>query len=263
MTVERIGSQTDMIQAEIHDGVGVITLNRPSQRNALHPDMYDAMAELLERFAADAAITCVLVTSAGSVFCAGGDVRLGIGAAPSRDPGVELVDKARIVRLLHEMPKVTVAALPGPAVGAGMSIALAADLRIAARSASLIPGWGKLGFSGDFGGTWFLTRLVGPARAMQILIDGRPVDAETALSLGLINRVVADADLPTAARDWARAIAAGPGTAWQGVKANVADAATLSLDQALPREAERMIECRVTDGHRLAVRAWFGGHDIV
>ena len=175
---------------------------------------------------------------------------------PDADPAAELLHAARIVRLLYEIPQVTIAALPGPAVGAGMSLALAADLRIAARSASLIPGWGKLAFSGDFGGAWFLNRLVGPSRAMQILLEGTPVDTDAALGLGLVNRVVSDADLPTAALDWARTIAAGPVTAWKGVKANVADAGRLSLDKALPRESERMVRSRLTEEHRRAVRAW-------
>jgi 2-(1,2-epoxy-1,2-dihydrophenyl)acetyl-CoA isomerase len=256
-------TRSGMVLAEIADGVGTLTLNRPERRNALHPDMYDAIAEVLERYASDSAVGCVLITGAGAAFCAGGDVRMGVRATAAALPSdatsarvSELVRAARIVRLLHEMPQVTIAALPGPAVGAGMSLALAADLRIAAQSASLIPGWGKLAFSGDFGGVWFLNRLVGPSRAIEILIDDTPVDADTALAWGLINRAVPDAELPAAAFDWARTIAAGPSTAWRGVKANVGDAATLSLDDALVRESERMIRCGLTEDHRNAVRAW-------
>ena len=266
MAIERIvvDTHSDMVGAEVRDGVGVLTLNRPERRNALHPDMYDPIAEVLERYAVDSGVGCVVITGAGSAFCAGGDVRVGIRrpspaderSDPVAGPAAELLHATRIVRLLHEMPKVTIAALPGPAVGAGMSIALAADLRIAARSASLIPGWGKLAFSGDFGGAWFLNRLVGPSRAIQILIDGTPVDSGTALGLGLVNKVVSDVDLPSVALDWARTIAAGPVMAWKGVKANVAEAGRLSLAEALPLESERMVRSRLTEDHRRAVRAW-------
>jgi 2-(1,2-epoxy-1,2-dihydrophenyl)acetyl-CoA isomerase len=265
MTTEHtLDTHTDMVHAKVADGVGIVTLNRPQRRNALHPDMYDAIIEALECYANDTGIGCVLITGAGTAFCAGGDVRAGLRpdshAQEQRDPvthpTAELVHAAQMVRLLHEMPQITIAALPGPAVGAGMSIALSTDLRIAAQSASLIPGWGKLAFSGDFGGAWFLTRLVGPSRAMHILLDGAPIAADTALQLGLFNKVVEDADLPTAALGWARSIAAGPTTAWQSMKANVAEASTLSLEQALPRESERMVRSRFTEEHRRAVRTW-------
>ncbi|WP_082995753.1 enoyl-CoA hydratase-related protein [Mycobacterium alsense] len=133
---------------------------------------------------------------------------------------------------------------------------MSADLRIAARSARLIPGWGRLAFSGDFGGAWFLTRLVGPSVALQLLVDGSPIDTDLALRLGLLNRVVDDADLRSAALEWAAEIAAGPTGAWAGVKANIAEAQELPLAQALLGESERMVRCAKSDEHRAAVRAW-------
>ncbi|MCV7380870.1 enoyl-CoA hydratase [Mycobacterium alsense] len=257
---------TDTVTAEIADGVGVITLNRPERRNALHAEMYEAVPRLLERYAGDDAVGSVLITGAGSAFCAGGDVRDG-GSRPAdpvgedaeadvRSRAAALARNARMVQLLHEIPKVTIAALPGAAVGAGMSIALSADLRIAARSARLIPGWGRLAFSGDFGGAWFLTRLVGPSVALQLLVDGSPIDTDLAMRLGLLNRVVDDADLRSAALEWAAEIAAGPTGAWAGVKANIAEAQELPLAQALLGESERMVRCATSDEHRAAVRAW-------
>jgi 2-(1,2-epoxy-1,2-dihydrophenyl)acetyl-CoA isomerase len=257
---------TDTVSAEIVDAVGVITFNRPERRNALHAEMYEAVPRLLERYGSDDNVGCVLMTGAGSAFCAGGDVRDGgwdvNGTAGNdtesqvRSRAAALTRNARMIQLLREIPKVTIAALPGPAVGAGMSIALSTDLRIAASSARLIPGWGRLAFSGDFGGAWFLTQLVGPSIAMQLLIDGNPIDAEMALRLGLVNRVVDDADLRPAALAWAVEIAHGPTTAWAGVKANVAEAQDLPLDQALVRESERMVRCGMSAEHHAAVRAW-------
>lgn len=244
---------TETVTGQIIDRVGIVTLNRPQRRNALHPDMYTAVPRLLDRFATDDDIGCVMITGAGSAFCAGGDVRDGA----NREGDAEILTRnARMVQVLHQMTKPTLAALPGPAVGAGMSIALSADLRISARSARLIPGWGRLAFSGDFGGAWFLTRLVGPALAFELLIDGGPIDADTALQLHLVNKVVDDRDLPARALAWAAEIAAGPALAWSGVKANIADAEHVPLDVAIARESERMVRCGQTEDHRRAVRAW-------
>lgn len=267
--LQTIDTGTDTVLAEVVRGTGggvaVVTLNRPQRRNALHADMYVAIPPLLERFSADDEIGAVVVTGAGSAFCAGGDVRDGGSAkqAPSGDRdtqirvrGAALADNARMVTLLHEMPKITIAALPGPAVGAGMSIALSTDLRIAARSARLVPGWSKLAFSGDFGGAWFLSRLVGPAKALELLVADRPIDADAGLVLGLFNRVVDDADLHSSALGWAAEIAAGPTFAFAGTKANVQDAQYFSLKDALLRESERMVASGLTDEHRAALRAW-------
>ncbi|MGE2727589.1 enoyl-CoA hydratase/isomerase family protein [Mycolicibacterium pulveris] len=260
-----IDTGTDTVLAETIDGVGVLTFNRPHRRNALHTEIYEAVPRLLDRFAADDDIGCVLITGAGNTFCAGGDVRDGGSAkhAPSGDGDEQirqrsaiLADNARMVTLLHAMPKVTLAALPGAAVGAGMSIALSTDLRIAARSARLIPGWAKLAFSGDFGGAWFLTHLVGPSKALELLIADTAIDADTAARLGLFNRVVDDGDLRAAALAWATEIAAGPTYAFAGTKANVLDAQRLSLEEALLAESERMVRTALTQEHRDAVKAW-------
>ena len=260
-----IDTGTETVRGEVRDRVGVVTLNRPERRNALHPEMYDAVPRLLERFYADDEVGCVLVTAAGNAFCAGGDVRDGGQRRARSDPpprlsaedaGAALAATARMVLLLHEGPKISIAALPGPAVGAGIGIALAADLRIAAESARLVPGWGKLAFSGDFGGPWFLTQFLGASRALAVLVDDETIDAAAALELGLFNRVVPDADLPDAAFAWARSIAAGPQTAQRFMKENVQQATRLSLREALPLESERMARSAMTEEHRAAVREW-------
>ena len=137
-----------------------------------------------------------------------------------------------------------------------MSLALAADFRIAARSAKLIGGWGRLGFSGDFGGTWLLSRMVGPARALEFLIDNTVIDSERALSLGLFNRVVPDEELHAAALAWATEIAAGPRVAHQFFKENVRQAEHLPLGEHLPLEGERMAQSVMTDDHREAFKRW-------
>jgi 2-(1,2-epoxy-1,2-dihydrophenyl)acetyl-CoA isomerase len=259
-----IDSGTDTIRSFIESGVGVIELNRPERRNALHPEMYDAIPRLVERYGSDDTVGCILLTGAGTAFCAGGDVRGGgdrrhSGPPPHDRPqgrGDPLAHQARAVILLQESPKITMAALPGPAVGAGTSLALAADLRIAAESASLITGWARLAFSGDFGGTWLLTQMLGAPRALAALVDNATISSAEALALGLFNKVVPDEQLPAAAMAWARSIAAGPRTAFGFMKQNVRDATRLSLSEALPLESERQMLTRRTEDHREAVKRW-------
>ncbi len=263
----QIETGTETVIAEVTDAVGIVTLHRPERRNALHADMYEAVPRVLEQFIEDDAVGCIMITGAGTAFCSGGDVGGGTSRRPddstaaspkksAAELGRMLAHDARMVELLHDSPKITLAALPGAAVGAGMSIALSTDLRIAARSAKLIPGWGKLGFSGDFGGTWFLSRLVGPAKALELLVDDVTIDAELALSLGLFNRIVPDDALRVAAFTWASEIAEGPTTAQRFFKANVNQADHLTLAEALPVEGERMALSAMTDEHRQAVRRW-------
>jgi len=259
---------TDTVWAEVTNGVGIVTLHRPERRNALHPEMYDAVPRLLEQFIADSDVGCIMITGAGTAFCSGGDVAGGTSRRKPADEGVPVRTKtpkeqgsmlardARMVELLHDSPKVTLAALPGAAVGAGLSIALSTDLRIAAESAKLIPGWAGLGFSGDFGGTWFLTQLVGPSKALELLIANAPIDAQSALALGLVNRVVPDEEFLTSARGWAESIASGPRVAHGFMKENVRQAERLSLSEALPLESERMARSAGTQEHKAAVKRW-------
>ncbi|MCY3786811.1 MAG: enoyl-CoA hydratase-related protein [bacterium] len=252
----------EVVQLQVADGVGLITLNRPERRNALHRDMYEPIQTSLRQWATDDAVGCIAITGAGEGFCAGGDVRGGGKRRGDRPPpGVDettsaLLADAQTARLLHESPKLTLAAVNGAAVGAGLALALACDFRIMASSASLIPGWARLAFSGDFGGPWFLTRLVGASKALEILTANAKVDAPTALSLGLVNRVADDGDFADAWLSWARELAAGPRQAHAFMKENVRDALHLPLSEALPRESRRMSQSARTPDHREAVRAW-------
>ena len=171
--MQEIDTGTEDLLARVEDGVAVLTMNRPERRNALSPAMLDALARTLADAEADDDVGCVVLTGAGGAFCAGGDVKAmaeGEGNGISFDARVHrqrLSHRATAGRL-HEMPKPTIAALGGAAAGAGLSLALACDLRYAARRAVLTTAFAKVGFAGDYGGTWFLTRLVGPARAREL-----------------------------------------------------------------------------------------------
>ena len=250
---------TAELLCRVEDGVGVVTLHRPEARNALSLALKRALHATLEALAADPDVHCVLLTGAGKAFCAGGDTRTMAeeGSPPSPEDRLrQLRWEHRIPALLHEMPKPVLCALPGAAAGAGFSLALACDLRIAAESAFLVTAFAKLALSGDYGGSWFLTRLVGSARARELYFGSERVDARTCERLGLVNRVVPDAELEAEALAWAKRLAAGPPVAYRYMKANLNRAETESLAACLDVEADRMVRGAQTEDYREAVRAF-------
>jgi 2-(1,2-epoxy-1,2-dihydrophenyl)acetyl-CoA isomerase len=242
--------------------VGIITLNRPESLNAMNPEMLDTMFRVAEQAANDPAIRCVVITGAGRGFSAGGDVKAmasggrgdGGGSVLS---GVEaLRQQEEISRLLFEMPKPTIAAINGVAAGAGLSVALAADLRIASDQARFTTAFAKVGFSGDFGGTWLLQRLVGPMKAKELYFMPEVFDAGRALELGLVTKVVPHDSLMDETMALARRLAAGPTLAFGRMKDNFAFGATNSFADTLTREAENMIASGKTQDHLNAARAF-------
>ena len=251
-----------VVRIDASGGVGHITLNRPERRNALHHDMFPPIKAALSDWSDDDSIGCIVLTGEGKGFCSGGDVRDGRRrrsgeARPTVEDATSVLgDDAEVARMLYESPKIVLAAVNGAAVGAGMSLALACDLRIMAASATFIPGWGRLAFSGDFGGTWFLTRMLGASKALEVLAGDVQISADEALALGLVNRVVPDDNFADAWKDWAAELARGPSTAHTLMKANVRDAVALSLESFLPRETERQVRSSRTEDHKKAVQVW-------
>ncbi len=255
-----IETGTDTVRIDVVDRIGIITLNRPDRRNALHDDMYAPVIAAVEEFAAAPDVGCIVVTGAGSAFCAGGDVRDGSGRRTKPTPeerAAALAANSRITVVLHEAPIITIAAVNGPAVGAGLAIALACDLRIAASSATFVTGWARLGFSGDMGGPWLLAHRIGPARALELLATNGSIGASEALQIGMVERVVHEGDdFEAAWRAWAAMFAAGPQVAIGYMKANVANAHRLTLAEAVAVEARHQVATTATPDHREGVRAW-------
>jgi 2-(1,2-epoxy-1,2-dihydrophenyl)acetyl-CoA isomerase len=161
-----------------------------------------------------------------------------------------------VSRLLHDIPKPTIAMVNGAAAGAGMALALACDLRIAGQSARFVTAFAKVGFSGDFGGSWFLARLVGTAKARELYFTAEPLDAAQALALGVVNRVVPDAELAGAVTEFARKLAHGPRVALAAMKQNFNAAENATLAELLDLEARRQIETGQTEDHKEAARAF-------
>jgi 2-(1,2-epoxy-1,2-dihydrophenyl)acetyl-CoA isomerase len=243
----------------IEDGIATLTFNRPERMNALSTPIMEGLLHGLPRLAGDPAVKVVILTGAGRAFCAGGDVKdMAQGGAQrsATEATARLRSRMEVSRILHELPKPTIAMINGPAAGAGLAFALACDLRIAGASARLVTAFVRVGFSGDFGGSYFLTRLVGTARARELYFTGRPVDADEALSLGLVNRVVADEELTTATTELARSLAQGPIVALSLMKRNMNCAENGSLAELLDMEAANQVQTGRTEDHREAAQAF-------
>ena len=255
-----LATTTEDLLAHVEDGVAVVTLNRPERRNALSRAMLDALAAVLRAVEADDEVGCVVLTGAGGAFCAGGDVT-DMAAGADELPFDTVVQRQRqshhsTAGRLHRMPKPTIAALPGPAAGAGLSLALACDLRYAAEGALLTTAFARVGFAGDYGGTWFLTQLVGPARARELYFFSERVGARDAEALGLVNGVFAAEDLEAEVLGRARRLAGGPRLALRYMKENLNRALTGTLEDSLDLEATLHLHTGTTEDHREAATAF-------
>jgi 2-(1,2-epoxy-1,2-dihydrophenyl)acetyl-CoA isomerase len=253
---------TEELLHRLENRVAVITLNRPERLNAMTKGMMRALVSLLAECASDEAVGCVVLTGAGRAFCAGGDVQVqantaAIGSKETPERRADLLRASmEASRLLHEMPKPTIAMLNGVAAGAGLSLALACDLRIAGRSARMTTAFAKVGLSGDFGGTWFLTHLVGTARARELYFTSDMLDADRIEALGLANRVVADAELDQETMSLAGKLANGPSVALRYMKRNLNVAEYGDLAAGLDSEAFGMLRCRESADHKEASQAF-------
>jgi 2-(1,2-epoxy-1,2-dihydrophenyl)acetyl-CoA isomerase len=250
---------TDEIRCVVRERVATITLDRPEAKNALTMEMKEALYVLVRDLEDDPDVGCLLLTGAGGVFSAGGDTKR--MKQEGKPPVME--DRQRQLRWEHELPRMlhrsakpTIAALPGAAAGAACSIALACDLRVASEQAFILTSFARLGLSGDYGGTWFLTQLVGPAKAREIYFTAERVDATTALELGIFNRVVPADRLQEEAFSLAARIASGPPIALAWMKANLNRALEADLETCLRFEADRMVRGALTDDYVEAVSAF-------
>jgi 2-(1,2-epoxy-1,2-dihydrophenyl)acetyl-CoA isomerase len=247
------------LRATVEDGVAVLVLDRPERRNALSPAMVAGLARVLAAVEEDDEVGAVVLTGAGGAFCAGGDVKaMAEGEAWS---AAELLERQRrsqraVCGRLWRMPKPVLAALPGPAAGAGLGIALACDLRYAASSAVLTTAFAKVGLSGDYGVAWSLTRLVGTARARELLYLSERLDAGAALELGLVNAVLPDDELLPHVLRTARRLADGPRVALGLMKANLALALTADLEEAMDAEVAHHVTSKGTADHAEAAQAF-------
>ncbi len=264
MTARTIDTGTNDLLASLDAGVLTLTLNRPDARNAMSRDMNEALAAKLAWAELDPEVKCIVLPGAGKGFSAGGDVK-GMAARGDGTVGNNTIDGAihrqRVMQRatagkLFKMPKPTLAALPGAAAGAGLSLALACDLRIMASTAIMTTAFARVGFSGDYGGTYFLTQLVGSAKAREMYFLSDRVSADEALRLGLTNWVCAPEDLAAKTREVALRPANGPTVAYRYMKENLNRAMAGEVDDCLDLEATHHVHCGQTEDHREANKAF-------
>jgi 2-(1,2-epoxy-1,2-dihydrophenyl)acetyl-CoA isomerase len=254
------GKMSDIVIETLQDGLLTLTLNRPERRNALNPAMLEALLDAARRAAANPSVAAVMLTGAGGAFCVGGDVKaMAAGDARSsliEDRTEDLRGKMEVARLLHAMRKPTIAAIEGAAAGAGLSLALACDLRLANRSAKLTTAFVKVALSGDFGGTYFLTKLLGSAKARELYLTSPILSADEAFNIGLVTRVIDDAGFQDAAKAYALALARGPRLTLGAIKQNLNLAEYAPLETCLDNEAVNHVRAAMTEDHREAATAF-------
>jgi 2-(1,2-epoxy-1,2-dihydrophenyl)acetyl-CoA isomerase len=274
----------DVLLERRDDGVALVTLNRPDSLNAMGGTLMQELGDTLAELERDPAARVVAITGAGRGFCAGGDMggfaeRAGTSKDGSKDeaqaerprgPSVTQLEQSarglansqrRTSLKLHTMPKPTVALVNGAAAGAGMSLALSCDIRLVSEKAKFVPAFGRIAFSGDYGGSYFLTKLVGFGRARETYFTGEHVTAERALELGIANHVFAHDELIASGIDFCAKIASGPPGALARMKANFLRAEHTRVDEALDQEAFWMSLSGMTSDHREGVRAFVEKRD--
>ncbi len=248
------------IAVEFDGPVGIVTLNRPDKLNAFTQAMVDELIEALRLVTGTDAVRCIVLTGAGRAFCAGADTVLlqELGRSLDREVGARLVDGARAVHtLIRTAPQPVLCALNGVAAGGGANLALGCDLRLAADTAKIGQVFTRIGLHPDWGGSWFLPRLVGPARALELFLSAELVEAERLLAWGLVNRVVPAAELDRAARAWASAIAQAPPLAVRRLKQNLYRSERATLEEMLDRELEAQLALFATEDFREGLAAFF------
>lgn len=245
---------------DVTDGVATITLNRPDAMNSLDLATKELLLDIVQQVAADPAVRCVVLTGTGRAFCVGQDLKAHIKILQSgdSDPLFATVEEHYnpIVTAVATMPKPVIAAINGVAAGAGASLAFACDLRVLADTGGFNLAFAGIALSCDTGSSWTLPRLIGPAKAIELLYFPRTIDAAESAELGLATRVVPTADVAATAAELAGRLAAGPTLAYASIRASVAHSATSALPDALAFEAEMMARTGASQDHRDAVASF-------
>ncbi|MFT5507278.1 MAG: 2-(1,2-epoxy-1,2-dihydrophenyl)acetyl-CoA isomerase [Hyphomicrobiaceae bacterium] len=263
MPQDQAGTTSQDLLVDLEDGVLTLTFNRPNARNALTPDMLTGIGDELRKAELNPDVGCVVLTGSGAAFCAGGDVKAmaaNHASGSTIDPIVRMetqkISHRNTSLRLYEMSIPTIASIPGPAAGAGFSMALACDMRIAADSAVMTSAFSKIGLSGDYGGTYLLTQLVGTAKARELYYLADRIDMAEAHRLGIVNRVVPAADLQAETKKLAKRIAAGPRLAHRMIKDNMNKALNATFAQCLDNESANLAQLRETEDHKEAAQAF-------
>lgn len=250
---------SEHIQVAEADGIATITLNRPDKLNAFIGHMRRDLAEVLEHAGSDRSTRVVIITGAGRAFCAGGDIAFMAELMQRRDAeefSRILGAGKRVILAIRQMTKPVIASINGPASGAGCNLALACDLRIAANNATFSQSFAKVGLHPDWGGTYFLPRLVTPNKACEMFFLGDTIDAAEAARLGIVNQVVAPEELESATMELAQRLRAAPPIALAAAKHAVYVSQAADLEEMLRYETEAQLRCFESDDAHEGVHAF-------
>jgi 2-(1,2-epoxy-1,2-dihydrophenyl)acetyl-CoA isomerase len=239
-------SNSPVLQETRHGSIVTLVMNRPDRLNALNNELSTALNEALVRIGGDATVHVVVLTGAGRAFCAGGDLAA-IGKGREKGDATELAPILRsgmqAVLNIRTIPQPVIAAINGPAAGAGMNLALACDIRLAVDSSTYGQNFAKVGLYPDYGGTYFLPELVGSSVAAEMFYTGEMIDAATAHRLGIVNHLYPVEQFEASVAAFARKIAEGPQMAIRGVKRELFHRGKEALQEALEREVEAQLKC--------------------
>jgi 2-(1,2-epoxy-1,2-dihydrophenyl)acetyl-CoA isomerase len=249
---------SDNVLYSVTDGVGTITLNRPDSMNSLDVATKVALRDAVISAAGDEAVRVIVITGTGRAFCVGQDLKEHSASLASGEGlGNTVAEHYNpLLRALTTAPKPVIAAVNGVAAGAGAALTFACDLRIAADTSAFNLAFANIGLTADSGASWTLPRLIGPAKALELLLMPETIKAEAALELGLVHRLVPAAELEAVVGELAAKLAAGPTTAYAAIKEAVAFGASHSLDETLDVEDRLQAACAVTVDHKAAVEAF-------
>lgn len=244
------------VTTRLADGVMWITLNRPDRLNTVNPALYEALGPIVEHAAHDRDVRCVVLTGAGKAFCAGRDLK-SVSHDPAAASAGDWIERrtdylrrhARIAKTLHTMGKPVVAMINGACAGAGLSLAGACDIRVAARSAVLTSAFVKVGLSGDMGGIWFWSRIIGTGKARRLYLMSERFDADAAAAFGLVDQVAADEELVPTVEALAGSFAEGSTRAFRYAKDALNAAESSSIDAILDLEASHMAMAGIDAAH--------------
>jgi 2-(1,2-epoxy-1,2-dihydrophenyl)acetyl-CoA isomerase len=244
----------------VENGIARLVMNRPEKLNSLNSELATALNQAFDRIGKDESIRVVVLTGAGRAFCAGGDLGvIGKGREARDHRQLEPILRAGMGAVLRMrlIPQPVIAAVNGAAAGAGMNVALAADIRIAAEEAMFGQNFSKVGLFPDYGGTFFLPQLVGPSKAAELFYTGDMFDAKTALGWGLLNRVVPGAQLEAEVNKFAAKLAAGPPIAMRAVKQTLFGSEKDALGKALEAEVQHQMRCFASEDSLEGIHAFF------
>ncbi len=253
------------LEETLEDGVLTLTMNRPEARNAMSGAMMEAMHASVASAANDPAVRCLVLTGAGGAFCAGGDVKGFASDAGSNEGGAASTLETRVQglrqgmelsKLLHVMPKPTLAIIPGAAAGAGLSLALACDMRFCLDTAKITTAFSKIGASGDYGGSYFLPQLVGAAKARELYFTADIITGQQAYDMGMMTKIASAETFEDASREYSRYLAGLPTVAIGYMKKNLNAAQNATLSDVFDLEAMHMMRTFMTEDHKRAAVAF-------